>query len=392
MRRIRATASGVALEIGLSREAVNNWRKGASMPSPRSREKLLACANYLRLSELETNKLFEAAGFEHEFSLQAEYTDAIPFSSFINDLFYKLELLIHYPILLLLCQAHWGQPPFRNELLQRARDIYGEEQVLHIQPPFSLSNSSESYFAAIGRQCGFKDINSDYEFEAALEQKLLDTNKLFLLVSRFEQGVPELRESLAGILRSLSEMHEGKLRLLLCGGEALADLKYKSGSLSLLNIAQVCFWPDITTSDLTVFASKNWPNYVFATPILQKLLQITGGHPILLLESIQWFINSKNIDRLDEQQLSLSLENSEQLWQIFLSLVEIKQDRVRMIELLNKEALAQAQPYISDPFLRKLFWSNLIAVKGAGVNAKFYWRCEIIREIGRKILKDDLSL
>ena len=35
MRRIRASASGVATEIGLSREAVNNWRNGASAPNQR---------------------------------------------------------------------------------------------------------------------------------------------------------------------------------------------------------------------------------------------------------------------------------------------------------------------------------------------------------------------
>nr|WP_252980596.1 hypothetical protein [Delftia acidovorans] len=32
MRRIRASASGVATEIGLSREAVNNWRNGFPCP------------------------------------------------------------------------------------------------------------------------------------------------------------------------------------------------------------------------------------------------------------------------------------------------------------------------------------------------------------------------
>ena len=74
--------------------------------------------------------------------------------------------------------------------------------------------------------------------------------RLFCLVSRFEQGTPALRETLAGILRSLSEMHSGRLHLLLCGGEALADLKYRSGDMSLLNIAQVNHWPEPTLADL----------------------------------------------------------------------------------------------------------------------------------------------
>ena len=72
MRRIRASASGVATEIGLSREAVNNWRNGISAPNPRSRDKLVACTRYLRLTESETNRLLSAAGFAPEFPLQAE--------------------------------------------------------------------------------------------------------------------------------------------------------------------------------------------------------------------------------------------------------------------------------------------------------------------------------
>ncbi|WP_047474789.1 helix-turn-helix domain-containing protein, partial [Delftia sp. ZNC0008] len=70
MRRIRASASGVATEIGLSREAVNNWRNGVSLPNPRSRDRLAACAQYLRLTEAETNRLFSAAGFATQFPLQ----------------------------------------------------------------------------------------------------------------------------------------------------------------------------------------------------------------------------------------------------------------------------------------------------------------------------------
>ena len=57
MRRIRASAAGVAAEIGISREAVNNWRNGLSLPSPKNRNRLIDCARYLRLTEAETNRL-----------------------------------------------------------------------------------------------------------------------------------------------------------------------------------------------------------------------------------------------------------------------------------------------------------------------------------------------
>lgn len=199
MRRIRASASGVATEIGLSREAVNNWRNGVSLPNPRSRDRLAACAQYLRLTEAETNRLFSAAGFATEFPLQAAAAGAQPFAGFMDRLFAQLAQARPYAITMLLSPAHWGQPPFRQELLLRARAQYGAEAVLHIQPPYSVSTAAADYFAALGRQCGLGEVGSDYEFEALLEKRLLAGGRLFCLVSRFEQGTAQLRETLAGI-------------------------------------------------------------------------------------------------------------------------------------------------------------------------------------------------
>lgn len=90
MRRIRASAAGVAAEIGLSRESVNNWRNGTSLPSPRSRDSLHACARYLRLTETETNLFFMTAGLESEFPLQSEVESETPFAGFMDQLFVRL--------------------------------------------------------------------------------------------------------------------------------------------------------------------------------------------------------------------------------------------------------------------------------------------------------------
>src|SRR5690606_1763601 len=82
--RIRASAAGVASEIGLSREAVNNWRNGDALPGRKHRDRVLACARYLRLTEVETNRLLRAAEFEPEFPAEAEPpaesvpTEAVP--------------------------------------------------------------------------------------------------------------------------------------------------------------------------------------------------------------------------------------------------------------------------------------------------------------------------
>lgn len=125
MRRIRASASGVATEIGLSREAVNNWRNGMSAPNARSREKVVACTRYLRLTEAEANRLLSAAGFAPEFPLQAEVEAPAaavgaatgaeseqPFGAFQARLFGQLAQAMPYPISMLLSPAHWGSRRF----------------------------------------------------------------------------------------------------------------------------------------------------------------------------------------------------------------------------------------------------------------------------------------
>jgi hypothetical protein len=388
MRRIRASASGVATEIGLSREAVNNWRNGISVPNPRSRDKLVACTRYLRLTESEANRLLSTAGFAPEFPLQAESTGAQPFAAFQDKVFAQLAQAVPYPISLLLSPAHWGQPPFRHELLQRARAQYGEGSVLHIQPPYSVSTVPAEYFAAIGRQCGLGDVASDYEFESALERRLLAGERIFCLVSRFEQGTPQLRETLAGILRSLSEMHSGRLHLLLCGGEALADLKYRSGDLSLLNIAQVHHWPDPTLDDLLQLARHRWPEQPWTQPVLAALQELSGGHPALFEEGLQWLVDHG----ADEAQarsdaLRSHLASSARLWQTLLPLAQAPATRERLAHLLRADELGRARPYLQDDDLRRLFWGNLLQVRGTGDAARLHWRSATIREAGRMVLE-----
>lgn len=388
MRRIRASASGVATEIGLSREAVNNWRNGVSLPNPRSRDRLAACAQYLRLTEGETNRLFSAAGFATEFPLQAAAAGAQPFAGFMDRLFAQLAQARPYAITMLLSPAHWGQPPFRQELLLRARAQYGAEAVLHIQPPYSVSTAPADYFAALGRQCGLGDVGSDYEFEALLEKRLLAGGRLFCLVSRFEQGTAQLRETLAGILRSLSEMHSGRLHLLLCGSEALADLKYRSGDLSLLNIGQVAHWPDPTLQDLALMACQRWPGTAWPAEVIEALQALTGGHPALFEEALQWLVE-QGVDTTAVQSplLRAHLVASARLWQTLLPLAQEPATREQLRGLVDAASLGRARPYLQDAVLRRLFWGNLLQVRGAGEGAHLHWRCSIAREAALAVLQ-----
>ncbi|TDR44013.1 hypothetical protein DFR29_106159 [Tahibacter aquaticus] len=382
MRRIRASAAGVATEIGMSREAVNNWRHGLSLPNRKHRHKLVDCARYLRLSESETDRLLGAAGFEPEYPVGGQ-APGQPYADYIDGLFERLQRLAPYPILLLLSQAHWGQPPFREALLNAARRLYGHASVLHIRPPYSVEADARDYFTAIGAQCGLDGIDSDFAFETALERRLAAGERVFCLVSRFEQGDAQLREALAGILRGLSEMYSGRLHLMLCGGEALAELKYQSGDLSLLNIASVEQWPDPGVAELRALAGRQLPAAQLDARLLERLQLHCGGHPALIDEALQAHANNP---RLETPQLHECLSGSVRLWESFLPLLADEAARMRIGELLHKSTLGRAQPYLIDRLLRRLFWANLIAARPGEQGAQLEWRCAAVREAGRQIL------
>ncbi len=384
MRRIRASAGGVATEIGMSREAVNNWRQGLALPNRKHRHKLLACAHHLRLTEEETDRLLRAAGFEAEFPAASALPRG-PYTAVIDGLYERLARLSPYPILLLLSQAHWGQPPFRERLLDRARAIYGEAQVLHIRPPYSATADAAEYFGAIGAQCGLEGVNSDLAFETALEKRLLSGPRLFVMVSRFEQGEPRQRVTLAGILRGLSETHGARLHLMLCGGEALAELKYQGGDLSLLNIARSEQWPEPTLDDVREL-TRDAAGEALDDRALAILLRASGGHPALIEDGARLL---REQPRLDETALSTELARAERLWEAFLPLATDPTLREALTSRLDAPNLGRARPFLVDRVLRALYWSNLVTTRREEDEDRLVWRCEAVVRAGRQVLASE---
>lgn len=386
MRRIRASAGGVAAEIGISREAVNNWRAGTSRPSRRHRDRVLACANYLRLTEIECNALLQSAGFEPEFPVepaagtaaisgQAEPPPRVPPT--VTRLFDRLQALRPYPVSLLLTQAHWGQPPERAAILAEAAARYGADRVLHLQPPFRAGEGDQEYFALLAAQCGIDGVGSDASFEMALARRLQQPGPLFCLVSRFEQGAAGPRDVLAGILRSLSEMYSGKLHLLICGGAALADLKYQGGDLSLLNIAASESWPELGVEDLR----RAMPEV--ADDTLARALHLSGGHPLLAQAALVLLADAS----LDDEAVTETLSTHPRLWEALVPLLRDAATRCAVQGWLARPDLGPARPYLADPLLRQLYWANLVAARTQPQGACLQWRCEAIRRAVRQVIE-----
>ncbi|MDM8558923.1 hypothetical protein [Candidatus Parabeggiatoa sp. HSG14] len=377
MRRVRANASEVAGEIDVARPTVYRWTQGINKPN--KRDKVIACANFLRLTEQETNELLDLAGFlKKEYPLVGDLAQVI-FTDFIQKLFAKLlQANNPFSILLLLTQANWGEPPSLEALLAQAKKKYGPHNVLHLKPPYSFQANEKMYFSDLGKQCQFGDINNDHSFETALETKLEKTDQLFVLVSRFEQGVQSLREQLARLLRSLTEMYPHRLHVILCGGEQLADLKYKSGNLSLLNLAKVVHWPELNRKEVYALRDFRFKELFLDDTIIDELLTISGAHPQLLNECLE--LNQQN-PTLPLDKYSQKLSENEIIWQLFMPFKDTEA-MSQIHEWLQQENLGKAQPYILNDLLRKLYWKNLLVERGEYL----CWRCETLRLSGLEIL------
>jgi len=375
MRRIRASAAAVATEIGMSREAVNNWRRGYSKPSKKHRDKVVACSHYLRLSDEEINELLASVGFDDEFAWHGQ----MPQQTY-QDLFEQLDQARPYPIMMLLTQAHLDQPPQQQVIIEAATARYPQRQVRAVQLPWSANISPADFFSFLGQQLDLPAVSDELSFEFALND-LLREQPLTLVITRFEQGSDACRNQLAGILRNLTEMHVGQLHLILCGGEQLSALKYAQGDLSLLNIATA----RLLQFNLDAWISEQQLNQQLTDqqrPVSQLLPKLIGNHPALASTLTQ------NLpSRPSESALMLKVANSDVLYCDFNQVLRHNSAQA-LADKLHSQNLGPYRPHLQDPVLRKLFWLNLIC---ADANHQLCWQSEPIRQVGFNLLQEQQS-
>jgi hypothetical protein len=375
MQRAKASATSLARETGLTPQGIVNWSKGSI---PRNRDKVVHAAHFLRLNEQETNELLKAAHFAPEYPVPEDLMRVI-FVEFITHL---LDKASRQPILLL-TQANWGEPPYRKALLEQAKKKYLPENVLHLQPPHSVNANDKDYFSDLAEQCGFEAVENDIGFEHALKKRLQNPTELFLLGSRFEQGVPALRQQLASILRSLTERYQ-HLHIILCGGESLESLKYEYGNLSLLTNALVEQWPEMSPNEVYLFAQYRFNKLRLNDALVEAFLNISGGHPQLLNECFKIRQKYPNFSLLKYTEL---LSGVDSIWQLFIPFTQKNEaDKQSICEWLQQEDLGKALPYLLDKLLRQLYWKNLLVKQEIEGEKRLRWRCEAIRLAGQEIL------
>jgi hypothetical protein len=200
------------------------------------------------------------------------------------------------------------------------------------------------------------------------------------LVSRLEKN-DKKADDLAKLLRDFIE--NTKLHIVLYGGKKLAELKAKNGALSILNMATVREYPQMTLTNLQFILNQE--SVKLSHKKTMQLLNICGGHEILLKYCIEFYHEKRKFSQYEELlEEKLQTEKSE-LNQI-ITQIKNSNDVIKINKIcsyLNKVDIQPAEPYIFDDLLRELYWSNLLIKRGL----RLEWRCEALCKVSRKILE-----
>ena len=297
--------------------------------------------------------------------------------NFLDDIFDVLHI---NPILMLLAQADRAEGDVLTAILNRAQGWAGTANSLHVTPPYSGEAEVSAYFARLGRQCGFPvPTPSALDWEDSLTERLELGEKLFVLVSGFENGSDTGRRELAGVLRTLNERHPQTLRIVLSGGERLAELKYAAGDLSLLNHADVLEWPEYTSADVLNLQQRYFPDLPSDETEAQRQLELCGGHPRLLRQCMQMRWHNPGLETTDYLE---GLKESHFAAQLFTPFRQDSSAQEWLCAQLEKPDLGPAQVWPNNGLLRRLYWKNLLAVR----KRRYVWRCDLLREVGREVL------
>ncbi|HRJ54568.1 MAG TPA: toll/interleukin-1 receptor domain-containing protein [Candidatus Thiothrix moscowensis] len=293
--------------------------------------------------------------------------------SFVEDIFTYVDGGM--PVMVL-AQEGFNTQHYAQALKEKAESRYGENNVLHIFPPASLKASSDQYFARLGKQCGFAaDIASSWEWSEAMEQRLLDGDELFLLVTGFENGAEDARRDLAGELRGLIEAHPLEFRLVMIGGERLAAMKYEHGAMSFLNKLEEVPLPSVCMEDVRALYLARQGELTVSDTVLQEVLAFSGQHPRLVEACL------RAIER-GQDDWQASVEASNLPGQLFARFQDGK-DQTSLCSYLQQVELGRYSTWPQDTLIRRLYWQNLLVGNTKG---RLVWRCELITRIGKELL------
>ncbi|MEZ5453400.1 MAG: toll/interleukin-1 receptor domain-containing protein [Thiothrix sp.] len=290
------------------------------------------------------------------------------------------KALARHKPLLVLAQAGRDTGLLCEQILACAEETYGAAAVFQLSMPAVEQADEAEYYAYVSRRCGLPECHNSLDFNRALEEAIQQRGQFFLLVTRFENAHPEYRYRMAKVLRSLTEQYRRQFRLVMVGGEQLAELRYARGDMSLLNHAQEIRLPEMGLADLQHTLTSEFDDLQLDSEALQRLLALTGQHPRLIQHCLEEGIP-------DPQECEDVLEVSPYIVQLFSVFLSDSSKREYICELLEKEQLGRYSPWLIDDVVRGLYWSNLLTVREVEPRKRqLVWRCELIRRTGRAAL------
>ena len=267
---------------------------------------------------------------------------------------------------------------------ERAEAEFGADRFLHAGPPTGSGTrltkaQRQEYFQILGQQCEFQErTTSGRDFADAVARRV-QRGRLLLLISRFDHGHPDACVELATNVRQLLESQRG-LHVILTGGEDLADLYFVRADHSLVNHAEYLACPEMTRDDVRAIIGQSRPGVPLPDENLDAICAASGGLP-RLVDRCGRFLGQGGFDRAAAEE---DIARSPEIWKKILPLAQEEATRNRLAELLRTDDVGPAQTYLTDPLLRRLYWSGLL--RPSADQRRLLWRCPAIREAGRTIL------
>jgi TIR domain/Putative serine esterase (DUF676) len=288
--------------------------------------------------------------------------------------------LFNSPAVVILAQEGLGSSAISREIKRRAAEKFGEKATVQLTPSYVTPEDGPGpYFESLLAQIGLpSEAASPLTFQRRLAQRLDKGDPMCLLFTGIEQSPREALEKLCGALRALNEQY-AHLRVLMCGGERLCEMRYAKGALSYLSHAQEELWPEPSPTDFQAEASA-LDCGVLSDDMVALLQELTGGHFGLLRELLAL---AKAGERNREGFLQAIID-SPTVWAAVAPLRDNEQANRSLTSIVGREDLGEAQRFIRDPILRRIYWLNLIARRRSGSRLQLGWRSPAIRDaVGR---------
>jgi predicted metal-binding protein len=341
--------------------------------------KINAYVNCLDLSQVESDNLRKAAGFE-----------VLPVQGLVRDILTKLRIQQPHLAILMITRDR-VQPAVINMFLQYAETNY-YSKILYVSIPMGQDITEANFFKSIAFNCELTDdmVSCSTSFEIALKRyfkQYKDSKPIFILIQRFDKGHTEYTRRLVNILRDIVDSPDINqlvtVHILALGGETIYEYKYmEHQKFSAFNIAYSHEWPEISVEELKAFVAQFYSNLDLKKEKIDEFLTVCRGNFNLLRACMQIHV--------EKPQLDVNKYPDEHIWKRYL--LDMFEDlynppfheeeksawQRESLELyLRDSEVGYSEELLTKPLLRRLFWRNLLTGSGLPTSeTKLTWRLD----------------